>query len=86
MAKKEKNILFQLGREITIGEESRTELRLGLMRIQLTLDETCADELILMFASANMGSHATEVTKLEVNAIWSHYSQVVLYCSVRMIT
>ena len=58
------NILFQLGQETAIVEESQTELRLGLMQI---LDETDKGETYQMCASANMAIYVKEMTKLEVN-------------------
>ena len=45
MAKKPNSILFQLGREIAIGEKNRIVLRLGLVHIPVALDESNGGEI-----------------------------------------
>ena len=66
MAKTTNNILFQLGREIAIGEKNQTEFRLGLVQILFALDELNKGEIFWMCASSNMAVYAIEMTKLEV--------------------
>ena len=60
-------MLFQLSREIAIGEGSQTELILVLVQIPVALDKTNGDEIFQICASANMTIYAIEMTKLEVN-------------------
>ena len=67
MAKKPNSILFQFGREISFDEGSQTELRLGLVQIQVALDESNGGEICQMCSSSNMAIYAIEMTKLEVN-------------------
>ena len=59
-------------------------MRLGLVQIPVAL-ESNGSKIFWMCASANRAIYAIEMTKLEVNAIWYHYSQEVLNFSVRMI-
>ena len=82
--KKTISVLIWLGRKIAIGGGSQTELKLGRVQISVKLDDTNGGEIFWMCASVNMAIYAREVTKLEVNAIWLHYIQVVLNFSIRM--
>ena len=63
----QKSVLFQLGREILIGEVSQTGSTLGLVQIAVALDESNESEIFWICASANLAAYATEVAKLEVN-------------------
>ena len=56
-----------MGKEIAIGEESQSEVRLDLVQIPVALDETNGGEIFPMYASANMATYAIEMTNLEVN-------------------
>ena len=67
MAKKTSIVLFQLGREITIGEGSKTELKLGVVQIPVALDELNGVEIFWMCASVNMAIYAIVMTKFTVN-------------------
>ena len=48
MAKNPHSILFQLVREIAISERSRTELRVGLVKIAVALDESNGSKIFWM--------------------------------------
>ena len=56
-----------MGREITIGEKSQTELRLGLVQIPVAFDESIRGEIFWMYASSKTALYAIEMTKFEVN-------------------
>ena len=61
------SILFQLGKEIAIGEGSQIELRLGLVQTPVALNGTNGGKMFLIYASASMAISAIEMTKLGVN-------------------
>ena len=69
---------------MAIDEKCQTELRLGLVLTPVVLGESNGGELFQMCASSNMAVYTIEMTKLEVNGDWLHYSQEALNFSVRM--
>ena len=66
-AKKPNSIFFQLGREMAISERRQTDVRLGLVQIQVALDQSNGGEIFWMCALFNMTIYAMKMTKLEVN-------------------
>ena len=65
MAEKTNSIIFQLGRQIVIGEKSQTELRLGLVQMPVALDESKGGKIFWMCASSSMAIYVIGMTKLE---------------------
>ena len=67
MAKKPNSVLLQLGRERVIVKRGQTELRLGIVKIPVPLDESNGSGIFWIYALSNMTVCAIEITKLEVN-------------------
>ena len=61
--RKTRTILFQLGRNILIGEK-RSDLRLGLVQIPIKLDKISGDKIVRMSKSLNIANYLIQMTKL----------------------
>ena len=68
-----------MDREIAIGEENMRELRLGLVRIPVALNETNESETFWMCPSAKMAIYAIAMTKLEVDSNLVIFSEIDLF-------